>query len=95
MDVSLERLKARIEKLKAQQQEREEKYINAVAHLLKDLTQKGLDLSMLTGLILNADDIITQSPANKEAWQLAGQKFLRQSKNKKFRSATLSKTGTT
>ena len=81
MDASLERIKAKIEKLKAQQEQMEGKYINVVANLVKDLTQKGFDLTILTGMILNANDIITKSPANREAWQVAGQKFLLKAKN--------------
>ena len=53
MDASLERLKARIEKLNAQKQEMEEKYIQAVAHLVQSLTQKEVNLSILTGMVLN------------------------------------------
>jgi len=81
MDASLERLKSKIEKLTAQQHQIEEKYITTVAHLVKDLTQKGFDLPVLTGMILNANDIITKSPANKEVWKIAGQKFLLRAKN--------------
>jgi hypothetical protein len=73
MDASLDKLKIRIEKLKAQQHQMEEKYIGAVAHLVKDLTQKGQDLPILTGMILNANDIISNSPTNREAWQVAGE----------------------
>jgi len=81
MDASLDKLKAKIEKLKAQQQQMEDKYIGAVAHLVKDLTNKGLDLPILTGMILNANDIIAKSTTNKEAWQVAGQRFLLRAKN--------------
>ncbi len=89
MDAALEKLKARIEKLRAQQQEMEEKYVNAVACLVRDLTTtgatigatKGLDLSTLTGMILNASDIIVRLPGNKEVWQAAGEKFLFKAKN--------------
>lgn len=81
MDASLEKLKAKIEKLKAQQEQMEEKYISSVAHLVKDLTNKGFDLPILTGMILNANDIITKHPANKEVWQSIGQKFLLKAKN--------------
>jgi len=81
MDASLEKLKAKIEKLKAQQQQIEAQYIDAVAHLVEDLTHKGLDLPILTGIILNARDIVTKLPANKEAWQTDGQKFLVRAKH--------------
>ncbi len=84
MDPSLERLKSKIEKLTAQQHQIEEKYIATVAQLLKDLTHKGFDLPVLTGMILNAEDIITKSPSKKEVWQIAGQKFLLRAKNQQI-----------
>ena len=86
MDTALEKLKAKIVKLKAQQEQMEEKYITSVAHLVKDVTNKGFDLPVLTGMILNAQDIITKHPANKEAWQVAGQKFLLKAKNQNCKS---------
>jgi hypothetical protein len=81
MDASLERLSRKIEKLTQQKHQMEEKYINAVAHLVRDRTQKGQDLSLLTGIILNADQIIKESQNQKEAWRVAGQKFLLRAKN--------------
>jgi hypothetical protein len=87
MDASLERLKTKIEKLTAQQRQIEERYTDAVAHLVKELTQqKGVDLPILTGMILNANDIITEFSSKKEGWQIAGEKFLLRSKNKYSRS---------
>ena len=83
MDASLEKLKARIEQLTAQQHQMEEKYILAVAHLVKGLTDKGADLPTLTGMILNAEAILTESPDKKEGWQVAGRKFLLQAKNRR------------
>jgi hypothetical protein len=93
MDPSLEKLKNRIEKLTAQQHQIEEKYINAVGHLVKDLTRKGVDLPILTGIILNAGNIITESPAKTEVWQSAGQKFLLRAKNKNSQSQGKQKQG--
>lgn len=86
MDASLNRLKARIEKLTKQQHQMEEKYIHAVTHLVRDRTQKGHDLPILTGIILNADQIIKESSNQKEFWQTAGQKFLVRAKHKSFQS---------
>lgn len=86
MDTALEKLKAKIVKLKTQQEQMEEKYITSVAHLVKDVTQKGFDLSLLTGMILNAHQITKESPNHKEAWQVAGQKFLVRAKNRSFQS---------
>ncbi len=95
MDASLEKLKTKIEKLTRQKCQMEEKYINAVAHLVRDQTQKGRDLSLLTGMILNADQIIKESPNHKEAWQTAGQKFLLKAKNRNFKTGGMpSKTST-
>ena len=86
MDASLEKLKSKIERLTAQQHKIEERYIGSIAKLVADTTQKGFDMRVLTGIILNANDIITESPAKMEAWQVAGQKFLLRSKNKNSRS---------
>ena len=85
MDASLEKLKSKIERLTAQQHKIEERYIGSIAKLVADTTQKGFDMRVLTGIILNANDIITESPAKMEAWQVAGQKFLLRSKNKNSR----------
>jgi hypothetical protein len=83
---SLERLKTKIEKLTVQQHQIEETYIGVVAQLVKDLTQKGYDLPVLTGILLNANDIMSASPTKMEAWQVAGQKFLLKSKNRRVPS---------
>lgn len=70
----------------------EAKYINAVAYLVRDQTQKGQDLSLLTGMILNADQIIKDSPNQKEAWQTAGQKFLLRAKNRNCKAERMAST---
>ena len=85
MDASLEKLKNRIERLTAQQHQIEARYIGSIAKLVADTTQKGFDMRVLTGIILNANNIVTESPAKTEAWQVAGQKFLLRSKNKNSR----------
>jgi hypothetical protein len=82
MDPTLEKLKAKINKLTAQQHLIEDKYIGVVSNLVKDLIQKGIDLPILTGMLLNTNDIIHESSSKREAWQVAGQKFLLKSKNK-------------
>ena len=82
MDASLEKLKAKIERLTEQQHQIEERYIGSIAKLVADTTQKGFDMRVLTGIILNANDIIAESPTKKEVWQIAGQKFLLRAKNK-------------
>lgn len=93
MDASLEKLKAKIAMLIAHQEQMEEKYITSVAHLVKDVTKKGFDLPLLTGMILNVNEVITKLPANMEVWQAAGQKFLLKAKNQNFKSKkTRSKT---
>ena len=86
MDASLEKLKNRIERLTAQQHQIEERYIGSIAKLVADITQKGFDMRVLTGIILNANNIIAELPTRTEAWQIAGQKFLLRSKNKDSRS---------
>lgn len=92
MDASLEKLKTKIEKLTQQKHQMEEKYIHAVAHLVRDCTQKGHDLSLLTGMILNADQIIKDSQNQKEAWQVAGQKFLLRAKNSNSKAKRIAST---
>ena len=82
MDSTLEKLKAKINKLTEQQHQIEDKYINTVSMLVKNLTEKGMDLSILTGMLLNANDIIQDASTKRETWQEAGEKFLRKSKNK-------------
>ncbi|MBM3632637.1 MAG: hypothetical protein FJX03_02875 [Alphaproteobacteria bacterium] len=82
MDPILEKLKATINKLTEQQHQIEDKYIGVVSNLVKDLTQKGIDLPVLTGMLLNVDNIIQDSSSKVEAWQVAGQKFLFRAKNK-------------
>jgi hypothetical protein len=86
MDASLEKLKNRIERLTAQQHQIEQRYIGSIAKLVADTTQKGFDMRVLTGIILNASNIITELPTKTEAWQIAGQKFLLRSKNKDSQS---------
>ncbi|MBX9804299.1 MAG: hypothetical protein K2Y18_00940 [Alphaproteobacteria bacterium] len=49
MGVSLEKLSRKIERLTQPKHQMEEKYINAVAHLVRDKTQQGHDLSLLQG----------------------------------------------
>lgn len=82
MGSTLEKLKAKINKLTEQQHQIEDKYISTVLILVKDLTQKGIDLPILTGMLLNSDEIIQAYSSKKEVWQKTGQKFLLKSKNK-------------
>lgn len=65
-----------------QQHQIEDKYINTISMLIKDLIQKGLDLPILAGMLLNADEIIQKNSSKKEVWQEVGEKFLRRAKNK-------------
>jgi len=67
----------------------EEKYISAVTQLVRDRTQKGHDLPILTGMILSAEQIIKESPNHKEAWQVAGQKFLVRAKHKSLQNKSV------
>lgn len=82
MDSTLDKLKIRINKLTEQQHQIEDKYICTVSMLIKDLVHKGIDLPILTGMLLNADEIIQTNSSKKEVWQVAGEKFLFRSKNK-------------
>lgn len=92
MDASLEKLSRKIEKLTQQKHQMEEKYINAVAYLVRGCTQKGQDLSLLTGMILNADQIIKESQSQKEAWRVVGQKFLLRAKNSNSKDERIAST---
>ena len=93
MDASLDKLKAKIEKLTTQQHQMEERYIGSIAKLVADTTQKGFDMRVLAGIILNANDIVAGSPSKTEAWQVAGQKFLLRSKNTHSRSKGAQRNG--
>jgi hypothetical protein len=83
MDEKIDKIKAKIEKLTEQQHKIEEKYVMTVARLVKNMTNKGIDIKILAGMILDAGEIIKGLPDKKEAWQKAGEKFLFKSKNKK------------
>ena len=82
MNSNLEKLKIRLNKLTEQQHQIEDKYISVISTLVKDLTRKGIDLSILAGMLLNANTIIQDSSFKTEAWQEVGKKFLFRSKNK-------------
>ena len=82
MNSNLEKLKIRINKITEQQHQIEDKYISVISTLVKDLTGKGIDLSILAGMLLNANTIIQDSSFKTEAWQEAGEKFLFKSKIK-------------
>ena len=82
MNSNLDKLKIRINKLSEQQHKIEDKYISVISTLVKDLTGKGIDLSILAGMLLNANSIIQDSSFKTEAWQEVGKKFLRTAKNK-------------
>ena len=83
MDAKIDKIKARIEQLTEQQHKIEEKYITAVARLVKSMTNKGIDIRTLAGIILNAEKIINDAPDKKEAWQNAGERFLFKPRNHK------------
>lgn len=83
MDARVDKIKARIEQLTGQQHKIEEKYIMTVANLVKNMTTKGVDIKILAGIILSAEQVINDNLGKKEAWQKAGEKFLFKSKNKK------------
>jgi hypothetical protein len=83
MDARIEKIRERIGKLTEQQHKIEEKYITTVAKLVKNMTNKGIDIKILTGIILSAEQIMNENLDKKEAWQKAGEKFLFRSKNGK------------
>lgn len=83
MDARIDKIKARIEQLTEQQHKIEEKYITTVAKLVKNMANKDVDIKILAGMILGAEQVINENMDKKEAWQKAGDKFLFRPKNNK------------
>ena len=82
MNSNLDKLKIRINKLTEQHHQIEDKYINVISTLVKDLTGKGIELNILAGMLLNVHTILQDLSFKTEAWQEVGEKFLFRSKNK-------------
>ena len=80
MDKKAELLKIKIEKLTSQLNKIEEKKVQSISKTINNMTKKGLDIRVLAGIILNAEDVIKSLPNKVEAWQVAGEKFLFKSK---------------
>ena len=74
MTTRLEKLNAKMEQLTAKKQQLEQDQLQRLSKLILEVSQKGVNLQVLAGLILNAPNLVTED--NKETWQKAGKKFL-------------------
>jgi chaperonin cofactor prefoldin len=83
MDARIDKIRERINKLTEQQHKIEEKYITTVARLVKNMASKGIDIKILTGMILDAERVISDSSDKKEVWKKSGERFLFRSKSGK------------
>ena len=83
MTLRLEKLDTKIERLIHKREAIQKSYIGAVSKLVSDTVQKGIDIQVLAGLVLDAEEIIEAIPSKVEAWQTAGRKFLSRSGRKK------------
>jgi len=82
MDAKLEALDAKIVKLKEKKKRIEEEGLKRLKPCINKALSKGIDLQTLAGIILDTPNILNDLPHNKEAWQVAGGKFLRPSNSK-------------
>lgn len=82
MDAKLDALDAKIEKLKAKKKRIEEEGLKRLKPCINKALSKGVDLPTLAGIILDTPKILNNLPHNKEAWQVAGGKFLQPSSPK-------------
>jgi hypothetical protein len=87
MSSRLGRLNKKIEKLLMQKQKVESVYIGSISKIILKSIQKGTDIQVIAGMILDTSDIIKKSPEKKEAWQVAGRKFLSRSNPKRSKDA--------
>ena len=88
MSSRLGRLNKKIEKLLVQKEKVESVYIGSISKIILKAVQDGTDIQIIAGMILDTSEIIKGSPEKKEAWQVAGQKFLSRSNSKRPKDAT-------
>jgi len=88
MTLRLEKLDTKIERLIHKRESIQKSYIGAVSKLISDTVQKGIDIQVLAGLVLDTEAVINTSPSKVEAWQTAGRKFLSRSGRKKTLETT-------
>ena len=87
MNSRLGRLNKKIEKLLSQKQKVESAYIGSISKIILKSVQQGTDIQVIAGMILDTAGIINDSPEKKEAWQIAGRKFLSRSHSKRRKDA--------
>lgn len=76
MDAKLKELDSKIEKLKAKKKKIEENGLKRLTPCINKTISAGIDLQTLAGIILDTPNILNELSHNKEAWQIAGGKFL-------------------
>lgn len=76
-------LNKKIEKLMVQKEKVESVYIGSISKIILKSVQEGTDIQVIAGMILDTSEIIKESPEKKEAWQVAGRKFLSRSNPKR------------
>lgn len=82
MDAKLAALDAKIEKLKEKKKKIEENSLKRLKPCINKALTNGIDLPTLAGIILDTQNILNELPHNREAWQVAGGKFLQSSSPK-------------
>jgi hypothetical protein len=82
MDVKLEALEAKIANLKEKKKKMEEDGLKRLKPCINNAISNGVDLQILAGMILDTANILNVLPHNREAWQVAGEKFLQPSSPK-------------
>lgn len=76
MDAKLEALDTKIHKLKEKKKKIEENGLKRLKLCINKAISNGVDLQTLAGIILDTPKIILENQNYKEAWQVAGGKFL-------------------
>jgi tetrahydromethanopterin S-methyltransferase subunit G len=82
MDLKALAIKEKIDKLSQKLQNIEEKHERTVSKLIKDVSKKGVDIRILTGMIINSESVLKSFEKELGAWRDAGDKFLFKSKSK-------------
>lgn len=79
MDDKLERIDAKMAKLALQRKKVKEKTLQSLSSII---AKNKNDLSLLAGMLLDSENIISQNHEKVEAWREAGKTFLRKGKPK-------------
>jgi hypothetical protein len=78
MDEQLERIEAQMAKLAQQKKKIKEKSAIAISNLI---TKSKSDISVLAGILLDAENIIQKNGEKVEAWRDTGKNFLKKGKH--------------